>query len=193
MRSVSVIISIVLSILGTISSNEIYEIAPGATFKSPDSNYIAKTVGGGLIPATDRIVILNANTGVEEVSVDVKPPVYSLVWTGDSKNVVAVSHIAGGTVAGIIHHSADGWKQYSADPREGDKYKVIRLTVQHDTLELTYKIMTAHSDNSSPSFYLYTFVFDPKTTAHLREKRHAIDGETYSRLKPEAATVEGRD
>lgn len=172
-----------LCIISWAFANELTEISPGSVFTSPNGAYTAKAFGGGSLPATDRIAVIENRTGREIASVAVNPPLYSLIWTRDCKSVVTVSHIAGGTVAGVLHYSGGEWKQYSADPREGDKYSVIRQAMTQQGVELTYKIALVPKGGSPGSFYLYSFVFDPETTAHKDEKRESIDAATYAQLR----------
>jgi hypothetical protein len=185
MRDLTTIINLVLALTATAlaSANQPQEITPGAAFRSPDGNFVAKTLGGGMIAATDRIAIVENKSGREAATIDINPPLYSLRWTQDSKAIVTISHIAGGTVAGVIHLVDGQWKQVSADPREGDKYRLIHQVVKGRVVELTYKVARIRSNNTAGTFYTYTFLFDPTTTAHTGEKRRQIDAETYGRLR----------
>lgn len=158
------------------------EIQPNANFGSPDGKYAAKCVGGGTVPAVDQIQVIENGSGRVLAKFEVNPPLYSIRWTRDSKSLVTVSHIAGGTVAGVIHFDGTNWKEHSADPREGDKYSVIRHVENESTIQLMYKIQVLASNDNAGKFYTYEFVFDPATTSHKGEKRQDIDGETYAYL-----------
>lgn len=105
MKQFDIIIMLIaaLNAIGVARGQETREIAPGRVFKAPDGMFTAKTVGGGLLPATDKITIIDNKTGASAAQIEIDPPLYGLSWTGDSKTLVTVSHIAGGSTAGIIH------------------------------------------------------------------------------------------
>jgi hypothetical protein len=162
------------------------EIKPGEHFKSPDGRFIAECNGGGVLPAVDKITIVDSKTGEIYSSIEVDPPLYSLAWTGDSETIVVVTHIAGGTVAGTVHLHHGRWNVNSADPREGDKYRVVRETLRKHSIELTYQVTEIPSSaERSGQVYLYKFVFDPGTTRHAEEERKKIDSGANRGLQPQ--------
>ena len=142
---------------------------------SPDGTFIVTEADDG------NINIVNSKTGKTYLPIE-SAMVFPLRWTGDSKTLILINHIAGGSMAIVLTLVGDEWKGYSADPRMGDRYKVIREVVKYNTVDLTYLVREWQGNDLPVHFYIYSFTFHPDTTAHTNEKKEEIDGDTYDRL-----------
>lgn len=161
------------------------EVTAGTRVESPDREFVVECkVGEQLAPAVGLIEILDKRTGSTARSFEINPPLYALKWTADSKTIVAVQHVAGGSVAQIIHLSSGKWTTFEASPPVGDEATVVKVVPQSHVVELTYKVNQKPASSHPGRSYLCTFVVDPETSArHFNEACHEIDLDTYSRLR----------
>ena len=110
-------------------------------------------------------------------------PILSIKWTGDSKSIVVINHIAHGSEAGVYHFDGKKWDVYEACPRTSDYYEVVGEMVGKDTVKFSYVIIKRTPGNLRDRYYIYTFVFHPDTNERVDEKTKEIDEDAYSRLQ----------
>jgi hypothetical protein len=156
------------------------ELSPRDRFVSPDGRLVAICAEADQTSGrVGLIMILEKATGRHLFSVETNPPVFALRWLNNSKALVFVQAIAGGSVAQVIYDSTQGWKAANAEPREGDDCTVTQLRLQGKTIMITYKIAIR---NQTGRFYSYSFSFHPDSTAHTSERRHEMSEADYFKL-----------
>lgn len=159
------------------------EVRAGQTVTSPNGMFTVQyTDSGGMIPGVDGMVIKNNQTGRTYPPIETSIAV-PIQWTGDSQTIVTIGPIAGGSVAGVLRLEGNEWKEYSADPRMGDAYKVIRAVAKYHTVDFTYVVRETQGDDLPAHFYVYSFTFHPDTAHHANERKTEIDGDTSDRLR----------
>lgn len=89
---------------------------------SPNGELSAGYSGGSL-------KIRNNLTGKLYPRVAVLTPLLSLKWTGDSKTIVTIEHIAAGSCAALVHFDGKAWRPHEADP-PGGPYNHIEVLNQ---------------------------------------------------------------
>lgn len=161
----------------------------GETFKSPDGKYTLK-----LVPDPDENSVIGglsiANNSTGELFQDsAATPIYSVKWTGDSKTVVLIVHVSGGSEAVVYHlNNKNKWVSCDLEPTIGDVFSVVQLTMRKDTVEFRYKVGKRTTGDS----YLYSFVFHPDTLTRTDEKIKEIDEATYKNLDLRVEKESGR-
>ena len=164
------------------------DVTSGTRIKSPNGMFEAKCeTGEQLHPAVGRIEIVDTKNGTLQHALEINPPLYALRWTGDSRTLIAIERVAGGSVAVIVHRSSGKWSVFQADPQHADKSAVIALRPKMRAVELSYKTYQQEAHGKEGRFYVITFLVDPNTGHHRHETKHEIDLETYRRLRLESA------
>ncbi len=164
------VLNVVNSALGT-------EIKSIDRFKSPDNSFTAEYAGG-----KEAIIIKDNKTGKAYPNIPTISPVFSIKWTGDSKAIVKVSHIANGSGAGVFYFKSGEWVPCNTAPKIGNGYEVVEQVLKEHSVELTYKVFERPQGDVGPKYYLYSFEFQPATGKRINEKTKKIDGETYKSL-----------
>src|SRR5438552_2196079 len=100
---------------------------------SPNNKFVA-------VYHPDQIEIIDADTGQLYDSFSVLP-VYALKWTGDSKTLAVVQHIAHGSEAVLVHFNGTKWeKLLIPPPGEGyTDYAVVSVEPEYNLVRLSYK------------------------------------------------------
>jgi hypothetical protein len=153
-----------------------------AVFPSRDGKYIAsfeQNEDGWLY-----LEIKDSKTGHLDGSVKAElTPVFSVQWTGDSKTIVLVGHVAHGSAAILFHFQAKNWSSYIFYPPDfqGDPhfdrivYDVVQAHAGEHDVSLTYKLgleVFSDMDRGLPEKrFLVTDVIDPSTNQILKSKR----------------------
>jgi len=152
------------------------EINPDDVFISPDGRFTVRF--------TDEVMnlkIKDNQTGKITTS-GVLTPCYSLKWTGDSKTIVAIYHLAGGSDADIFHFSKNKWNRCKMGAPDQD-FNFIDVTSEKigtKKIELTYR--AGVRDPRHDTFFTYSLSFNPETGATTLIGKHEIDEETYEKL-----------
>jgi len=149
----------------------------GQSFRSPDGRFIAQLESGDF----SNLKIKDNQTGeVASETVDL-PTLLSLKWTGNSKAIVIVEHIAGGSVASVIALNQCWARQDLFPPRNGDTCEVVKEKVGWDTVNLSY---TA-SQRAGTAFLFWTSCFEvnANTGAVTHVTTENISADAYQALK----------
>jgi hypothetical protein len=152
------------------------EVNPGDVFTSPDGRFIVRF--------TDEVMNLKIkdNQTGKVTTLGVLTPCYSIKWTGDSKTIVAIYHLAGGSDADIFHFSKSEWRRCSVDSPDNNFnfIDVIKEKIGMDRVGLTYK--AGIRDLQNDTFFTYSLSFNPETGATTEMLEHEIDEKTYEKL-----------
>ena len=152
------------------------EIHVGTKFVSPDRRYTAEY----LFDDDNRIKITDNQTGHADAPIDWWSVPHSIRWTGDSKTIVVVSHIAGGSQASLIHFKKGKWVELEAAPptkHSPVEYRVIEEKVGISSVTLTYEVTNQAPNGARESFYRCSFKIDPETGAIFNVKNtHSKSG-----------------
>jgi hypothetical protein len=90
------------------------QVTAGTRLQSPDHRFVvACRVGEQISPAVGLIEIIDAGTAKKLCSFEIDAPLYALKWTANSKTIIAVHHVSGGTIAQIIHLTSGKWSSLS--------------------------------------------------------------------------------
>jgi hypothetical protein len=95
------------------------------------------------------------------------PVVFFLKWASDSRTLMTVEHIAGGTAAGIVHYVDGSWKRSKVSaPDESEGFErgtiVTDITFHDGAVHLTYGGVSHPNGYSGPAhFYVYSFSVIP--------------------------------
>jgi YD repeat-containing protein len=153
------------------------EINPGDVFTSPDGCFTVRF--------TDRemnLDIRDNQTGKVTI-LGVLTPCYSIKWTGDSKTIVAIYHLAGGSDADIFHFTKSEWRRCSvASPNDNFNFiDVIEEKIGMNRVSLTYKAGIRGPQRDA--FFTYSLNFNPETGATTGMVEHEIDKAIYEKLQ----------
>ncbi len=123
--------------------------------------------------------IRDAKTSAVLGSVEQEQPVQALRWTGDSKTLVVVQHVAHGSDAYFLHWDGIAWRpQFVDDPFENEDYRaiaVIDVKPHKETVDITYK-------TSIPT-RLVSFTFTASTRKVSNLQRREITFERWKQLR----------
>lgn len=110
-------------------------------------------------------------------------PVHALAWTQNSKTIVTVEHIAGGSEVVLINLERDGWHRSEIDPPCGtyDHYAVVDLVVGDRAVKVRYKAGRRADQRSA--YYLCSFDLDAETRGVSNEEKREITLREYKDLK----------
>lgn len=127
------LLAVFVYLLCSLGRNAEAEIPHGEKVYAPDKALAATYLGS-------QIQISKANN--ELVGTVRVFPVESLRWTADSRAVVTVEHIAGGSEAVLISYRGDSWKRNELDPPGGpyDAYQVINVDTNGTNVLICYKM-----------------------------------------------------
>ncbi|HLB33614.1 MAG: hypothetical protein A3F67_03210 [Verrucomicrobia bacterium RIFCSPHIGHO2_12_FULL_41_10] len=106
---------------------------------SPDKLYVAQATH----EEGDTILgIKNRKTGEVEASFTIVPLVVHVQWAPDSKSLLIVQHISGGSVATIVHHDDNKWVHYDCDPplKTQGYYYLVGVKFLKEVVRLTYGV-----------------------------------------------------
>lgn len=149
-------------------------------FTSPDKRFTVQLVSDDRY----KFKITDNKTGKVDQSVEMITLLFSLNWTGDSKTIVTVEHIAKGSITQIIHFSNNKWSSFLVEPPDNiGHYSVLKQEIGMNTVNLTYKATKEKDNGSIIGFYTCKFDIDPATGAVTHVVTHDIDESTYASLK----------
>lgn len=169
---IKVLVSVLFLIISVAFAKESdVEIGENATFVSPDGRFTAM----GYVRIKD-------NKSGKTSGIAVLGPIYSMEWTGDSRTLLVVSHIAGGKTAILIHYKNGVWTKFDADPPNENKdayfdYSLVGQKVEFDSVKLTYRIKTRNSLSQLAENSLCVFTVDPKTNTYSKVENGAAKPE----------------
>jgi len=150
----------------------------GQSLLSPDNRYSLKlTFDPSDISILSGFTITDTLKGTVFQD-DVATPLYSIKWSRDSKTVVFIVHVSGGSEAAIYHLHNDKWFFYLPEPTLGSHFAIIGQEFKNKGIELSYKVHDKHLEK----FYINTFIFNPENATRTEEDIKEIDSETYAKL-----------
>jgi hypothetical protein len=122
----------------------------------------------------------------ETYNVGILTPLLSLKWTGDSRAIVTIEHIAGGSEANVLSFAEGRWNRFTAEPgidaASSGHYEVIQQTIGWDKASFTYKVTEKQSNGLVLGFYTCSFEVDTRTKAISSLVKTRIDRSTYDAL-----------
>jgi hypothetical protein len=136
------------------------EIPHDKIFKSPD----------GRFSATEAVLITDTATG-EVHGMAVMAPILGLRWAKDSRTIVIVSHLAGGSYGTVLHFNGDQWIKTEADVATPDQadylaYKVIDTKDSSRSVSFTYRVSAKEHASQAYRHYCCEVKIDLDTGAH---------------------------
>lgn len=115
-----------------------YNIDVGEKFESPNGIYTAQLESG----LTDNLEITN-NKSHKAFYGTVDTPLLSLKWTPDSKAIVVVEHMAGGSSAFIIYLLMDATTRFDGTSPSNSTYcRVLKIEPKKERVLITYLLST---------------------------------------------------
>lgn len=141
------------------------ELSGDETFVSPDGRFAAT----GFIRILDRVF-------GKEYKIPVLPPISSLEWTKDSKTIVTVSHIAGGSYAVLLHFDGEEWQKIEFEPPAKlitspyVDYVVLQAKAREHSVFVKYRIRTKMHALDGYKTITYSCTVDPVTRERTNER-----------------------
>ncbi len=148
-------------------------------FKSPDGRYTLKFISDpDDVSAISSLAIVDNTTG-QIFRDSTVMPILLVKWTGDSKTVVIVVHVSGGSEAIVYHLKKDNeWVNFNIEPSMGDAFSVVYVNPKKNTIDFRYKV----HKKTTGDMYLYSFTFHPDSFTQTNIKTVEIDDPTYRSL-----------
>lgn len=139
----------IVASLGHADSTIIYH-----EYFSPNKMFVAQVS----IREKDSILIIkNQKSGEIELSItDFCTPILNIQWAPNSASLVVIQHLAGSSLASLLHHSDTGWMQYDCSPPLNlpCKYSIVDIKFLKETVRLTYRISQKRSNGAFINFKL---------------------------------------
>lgn len=151
-------------------------LSTGQSFPSPDGRFTARIESGNY----SNLRIRDNRTGVD-AHATLMLPLLSLKWTGNSKAIVTVEHIAGGSIASITAFSKGWTRTVLPPPRNGDTCEVVKEKIGWDKVFLTYKVKQRTS-GLTPLCWTSSFDVNASTEAITSITTQNISLEDYLAL-----------
>jgi hypothetical protein len=172
MRSNVLALILVLSFCGKASGEQV--VSYGDAIRSPDGRFLATYLGSHIRIEDNSGGALSARIGVFSV--------LAFNWTGDSKTVVTVEHLAGGSEAVLIHLDDGQWRRFEIDPVDDyDAAAVIGLIIRDHSVSVKYRLRKREDQRFQ--FYVCSFDVDSATHNRTNEKVKRISAAKYGQLK----------
>lgn len=135
---------------------------------SPNGEVSAAYSGGALR-------IRNNLTGRFYPEVPVLTPLLSMKWTGDSKTIVTIEHIAGGSCAALVHFDGKTWRRYDADPSGGpyNHIEVLSQEIGENGARITFAANVRRKGTTFAHFII-AFDINAATNAVSNEMRKEV-------------------
>lgn len=168
-----------LWILGALCAG--WEMPTNKAIVSPDQRFAAKLADD----QQGNIHIVDNSSGVTQ-KVRSFRPLLSLKWSGDSKSLVTIEHLAGGSQTAIIHFDGDKWTRSEVDPIAETPpyhhYTVIKQEVGWDAIRVTYKVTDEKGNGVPFGYYICSFTVDAATGARKNFVKRRINEKEYHGL-----------
>lgn len=165
-----------LSTICFASGNERKEIAVDKWVTSPNGEFSAAYLGRS-------IRIRNNLTQRLYPTVPVLTPLLSLKWTGDSKTIVTIEHIAGGSSAALVHFNGKAWRRYDAGPSGGpyNHIEVLKQEIGKDGARITF-VADERRKGTTFAYFICAFDINAETNARSNETRKEVTEAEYDAL-----------
>lgn len=130
------------------------------------------------------LIIKNEKLHKVEASIPVLPPVLSLKWSPDSKSLVVVQHLAGGSLASLVILDGKQWKKNDCEPplKIQCNYSLVNFQFVDKQLRLTYKVSQERANGEIVSFNICSFDVDLKTGFLELKEYRPVTAEAYKKL-----------
>ncbi len=112
-------------------------------------------------------------------------PLLSLQWTGDSRTIVMIEHLADGSQTALLHFNEREWQRFEIVPPGGaaGHFEVIKQDIGQASLKVTYKVTKEKANGEMSRAFTSSFNVDGATGKIYGIEQHAIDITTYRVLK----------
>jgi len=136
------------------------QLSDGTHVRSPDGKFT-------VFYYAPKLEIRETPTGFTRGTAEASP-VYVLSWTGDSKTLVVVEHIAHGSEAFVVHFDGQMWTTVRPDLPGQKDYRaiaVVAVKTHRSTVDISYK---TYDDTYLVSF---TLILSTGELSHCRRQR----------------------
>lgn len=143
---------------------------------SPSGELSAAYSGGSLR-------IRNNLTGRLYPKVSVLTPLLSLKWTRDSKTIITIEHMAGGSCAALVHFDGKAWRRYDAEPPGGpyNHIEVLSQEIGEDGARITFAA-DVRRKGTTFAYFICAFDINAETNARSNETRKEVTEAEYDAL-----------
>lgn len=169
-------LSFLFSTLGFASGAGRKEMAFNDWVGSPNGE-LSAAYSGRSIRIRDNV------TGRVYPEVPVLTPLLSLKWTRDSKTIVTIEHIAGGSCAALVHFDGKTWRRYDADPSGGpyDHIEVLSQEIGQDRARITFAA-NVRRPGTIFAHFICAFDINAETNARSNETRKEVTETEFEAL-----------
>jgi hypothetical protein len=158
---------------GSVTYSAPQQLDSGISVMSQDNRFTA-------IYDPDQLEIRSTRSK-ESHKIDGVPPVYALQWTRDSKTLIIVHHLAGGSGVIFAHLGETGWCHFGVvPPGEYDRVGVIRIEPHNADVLISWKAMKV--TKRSVFYYLCKARMKPAKQALSNVQVEEISVETFDSL-----------
>lgn len=153
----------------------------GFRLNSPDGKFTAE-----LVKDEEGYIHIIDNQTKARFKVGSLYPIYAMQWANDSRTLVTTEHIAGGSVAFLIHLNDEKWTRSKASPPEETlpsyyHFAVVEQVIAKNAIKLKYKISEERGNGEKIDFFTCSFDVSPEGIIKNVSKI-PIDAEIYDRL-----------
>jgi hypothetical protein len=169
---------LVVSLLLTLSAHaaDLREIHIGQRFISPDRRFATE------IKDEDErgynLEIKDQNNG-KAYKAAASLPLFSFEWTTDSKTIVLLEHIGGGSQISLIHFNGHEWKRREIEPPGGNSghYEVLEKDIGKNFLRISYKVTKEKQNGTVFGAYKCSLRVDASNgqISHVEKQDISID------------------
>lgn len=160
-------------------------VAAGPGRKEMVINYWSASPDGGLSAAYSgrSLRIRNNLTGKVYPEVPVLTPLLSIKWTRDSKTIVTIEHLAGGSCAALVHFDGKTWRRHQADPPGGpyNHIEVLSQEIVQDGVRIAFAADVRRKGTTFEHF-ICAFDINAETNARSKETRKEVTESEYEAL-----------
>ena len=142
------------------------EVPHNKVFKSPDGRF-----------ETSEAVLISDHVTGKVQGVPVMVPILALEWSQDSRTIVIVSHLAGGSYGIVLHFNGTEWTKTEADPTSPERayylaYEVIKTYLSPSAVSFTYRVSAKQDPSDSYRRFCCEVTIDTKSWVR-KERRVA--------------------
>jgi hypothetical protein len=162
------------------------------TFPSPDGRFVLKiapeiNIYGVELPELiledrrTRAVERSDPNGGEGKGLNVLTPIFFIKWTGDSKTILVISHIAHGTIGAELHFDGSTWHQRLLQPPSPDDghFTVLSQHVGRHQIGISYAVDVAAGAETPHKFYRTAFTYNPVTDSYSHIHNQTLNCSAY--------------
>lgn len=143
---------------------------------SPDRR-LSAAYSGGSIQIRDNV------TGKVYPDAPVLTPLLSMKWTGDSKTIVTIEHIAGGSCAALIHFDGKTLRRHQADPPGGPyrRIEVLSQEIGQSGVRITFAA-NVRLPGTTFAYFVIAFDINAETNTVSNETRKEVTEAEFDSL-----------